>query len=33
MSIIRKTIRMRYSLLPFWYTLFYQAELSGRLPL
>ena len=30
MSIMRKMVRARYALLPFWYTLFYQAELTGR---
>lgn len=33
MSIIRKFVRARYSLLPFWYTLFYQAEQSGVPPM
>jgi hypothetical protein len=31
MSIIRRTVRARYALLPFWYTLFYEAELTGEL--
>jgi hypothetical protein len=30
MQIIRSAIRARYSLLPFWYTLFYQGESNGN---
>jgi len=33
MSIIRRTVRARYALLPFWYTLFYEAELTGVPPM
>eukprot|EP00088_Acartia_fossae_P032112 TRINITY_DN3291_c0_g1_i2.p1 TRINITY_DN3291_c0_g1~~TRINITY_DN3291_c0_g1_i2.p1 ORF type:complete len:896 (-),score=202.34 TRINITY_DN3291_c0_g1_i2:157-2844(-) len=29
MSLIRQAIRTRYSFLPFWYTQFYEAEISG----
>ncbi|KAK6182964.1 hypothetical protein SNE40_010527 [Patella caerulea] len=29
MNIIREALRLRYSLLPYWYTLFYQAEQDG----
>ena len=29
MTSIRNTIRTRYALLPFWYTLFYESEKSG----
>jgi alpha 1,3-glucosidase len=30
---IRSALRMRYSLLPYWYTLFHQAEQTGMAPL
>lgn len=32
-SAIRAAIRRRYSLLPYWYTLFRQAYLSGAPPM
>ncbi|GAB6021663.1 hypothetical protein CHUAL_004245 [Chamberlinius hualienensis] len=33
MKIVRETIRKRYSYLPYWYTLFYENELSSTLPM
>ena len=33
MSLIRAAIRSRYALLPFWYTTFYEGELSGVPPM
>ncbi|KAM3717044.1 Neutral alpha-glucosidase AB [Dirofilaria immitis] len=32
-SLIRKTIRTRYSFLPYWYTLFYEHTLTGKPPM
>ena len=29
MRVIREAVRARYALLPYWYTLFYNAETSG----
>jgi len=33
MSLIRTAVRVRYSLLPLWYTLFYEQEMDGTPPM
>ena len=33
MALIRQALRLRYSLLPFWYTLFYEGEVNAVPPM